>query len=155
MDVLATCLKALRGKAVILSAVPATGPFWDMLGQAVAGTQGSIVVLDRWERAALAPRASFEEWFSGNFERKRRKEFRRLKARLGEEGKLESQTWIAGAPLDPWIDDLIALEAKGWKGRRGTALAADAVMATAFREAGHVQTEEEEGERRGQDQDER
>ncbi len=137
VDVLRSFLGALQGKAVILSAVPATGPFWDMLSQAVAETQGSIEVLNRWERAALAPKASFEEWFNGNFERKRRKEFRRLRTRLGEEGRLESEAWAVGIPLDPWIDDLIALEAKGWKGRRGTALAANAAMATAFREALH------------------
>lgn len=136
-DVLKTFLAAMQDKALILSTVPATGPFWDMLAQAVAESHGSIEVLDRWERAVLAPKATFEEWFAGNFERKRRKEFRRLKARLGEEGKLESLAWAEGDPLDPWIDDLIALEAKGWKGRRGTALAADAAMATAFREALH------------------
>jgi len=136
-DVLKAFLTTLRGKALILNNVPATGPFWDMLGQAVTESRGSIAVLDRWERAILLPKASFEEWFNGNFERKRRKEFRRLKARLGEEGKLESLAWTGGDPLDPWIDELIALEARGWKGRRGTALAADAAMATAFREALH------------------
>jgi CelD/BcsL family acetyltransferase involved in cellulose biosynthesis len=136
-DVLRALLMALSGKAILLSGVPATGPFWDMLLRAVAETQGSLEVLNHWERAALIPKATFEEWFAGNFERKRRKEFRRLKARLGEEGKLESLAWAKGDPLDPWIDDLIALEARGWKGRRGTALAADNVMATAFREALH------------------
>ncbi|WP_119270953.1 GNAT family N-acetyltransferase [Taklimakanibacter deserti] len=135
--ILKAFLASLSGKALILSNVPATGPFWDMLGRAVAESQGTLEVLDRWERAILLPKASFDEWFNGNFERKRRKEFRRLRARLGEEGKLESLAWAAGDPLDPWIDELIALEARGWKGRRGTALAADAAMATAFREALH------------------
>jgi CelD/BcsL family acetyltransferase involved in cellulose biosynthesis len=136
-DVLRAFLATQRGKAIVLSNIPATGPFWDMLGQAVAASRGSIEVLDRWERAALVPKTSFEEWFAGNFERKRRKEYRRLKARLGEEGKLESLAWTQGEPVDPWIDELVALEARGWKGRRGTALATNAVMATAFREALH------------------
>lgn len=137
LDILKGFLATLSGKALILGNVPATGPFWDMLGQAVAESHGSIEVLDRWERAILLPKTSFDEWFAGNFERKRRKEFRRLKARLGEEGKLESLAWNSGDALDPWIDELIALEGKGWKGRRGTALAADTAMATAFREALH------------------
>ncbi|MGE0238594.1 MAG: GNAT family N-acetyltransferase [Parvibaculaceae bacterium] len=136
-DVLKTFLTALRDKALLLSAVPVTGPFWDMLEQAVAENNGSITILARWERAALITDGTFEAWFAGNFERKRRKEFRRLRARLGEDGKLESLAWADGDPLDPWIDELIALEAKGWKGRRGTALAANAAMATAFREALH------------------
>jgi CelD/BcsL family acetyltransferase involved in cellulose biosynthesis len=136
-NVLKAFLSTLPGKALVLSNVPATGPFWDMLEQSAAENQGSLAVLDRWERAVLAPKTSFEEWLTGNFERKRRKEYRRLKARLGEEGKLENVAWAQGDALDPWIDDLLALEAKGWKGRRGTALAADAAMATAFREALH------------------
>jgi CelD/BcsL family acetyltransferase involved in cellulose biosynthesis len=136
-DVLKAFLSTLRGRAFVLGNVPATGPFWDMLGQAVSEAQGSLTVLDRWERAALVPKTSFEEWFAGNFERKRRKEYRRLKARLGEEGKLESITWTPHDPVDPWIHALIALEAKGWKGRRGTALADDCVLATGFREALH------------------
>jgi hypothetical protein len=37
--------------------------------------------------------------------------------------------------LDLWISDFMALEAKGWKGRRGTALAQDRAMADAFAEA--------------------
>lgn len=136
-DVLRALLASLRGKALVLGDVPVTGPFWDILGQAVAEARGSLVVLERSERAVLVPKASFEEWFAGNFERKRRKEYRRLKARLGETGKLESLAWTPHDPVDPWIDELIALEAKGWKGRRGTALADDPAMATAFREALH------------------
>jgi CelD/BcsL family acetyltransferase involved in cellulose biosynthesis len=136
-DVLAAFVGSLRGKALVLSNMPATGPFWDALEQTVTGSEGTIAVLESWERAALTPKRTFEDWFAANFERKRRKEYRRLKARLGEEGKLESLTWAKGDPLDPWIDDLLALEAKGWKGRRGTALAADARMAAAFREALH------------------
>ena len=38
-DVLATFLTALRDNALVLSKVPATGPFWDMLERAVAEAQ--------------------------------------------------------------------------------------------------------------------
>lgn len=128
-------LAALAGRAFVFRALPASGPFWDMLGEAVAESGGRIEILSRWERAALGVQGGFEDWFARNFERKRRKEYRRLRTRLGEAGALESQAWGPGEPVDPWVDALIALEAKGWKGRRGTALAADPVMATAFREA--------------------
>ena len=136
--VLKRFLEAERGRAILLSTVPASGPFWDMLGQAVAQAGGSVEILERWERAALMPKGTAEEWLAGNFDRKRRKEYRRLRARLGEEGKLESISWAKGDPVDPWVDDLIALEAQGWKGRRGTALATDLAMATAFRDALHL-----------------
>ncbi|WP_119388251.1 GNAT family N-acetyltransferase [Taklimakanibacter lacteus] len=136
--VIAAFLEAQRGRPVLLGAIPASGPFWDMLSHALARAGGAIEVLERWERAGLAPKGSFEEWFTGNFERKRRKEYRRLRARLAEEGELQSISWAAGDPLDPWVDELMALEAQGWKGRRGTALADDAAMATAFRAALHL-----------------
>lgn len=137
-SVLKALLAAQRGRAIQMSAIPASGPFWDMLGNAVAEMGGSIEILNRWERAALSAQPSFEDWFARNFERKRRKEYRRLRSRLGEEGTLVSLAWAPGDPIDPWVDDLIALEGQGWKGRRGTALAADAVMAKAFREALHL-----------------
>lgn len=137
-SVLQAFLDTQRGRALQLRAIPASGPFWDMLVNSVAAAGGAIKILNHWERAALAAQPSFENWFSGNFERKRRKEYRRLRSRLGEEGTLESLAWAPGDPLDSWVDELIALEALGWKGRRGTALAADGVMANAFREALHL-----------------
>lgn len=137
-SVLQAILGAQRGRALQLRAIPASGPFWDMLVSAVTAVGGAIEIMNRRERAALAAQSSFEGWFSGNFERKRRKEYRRLRSRLAEEGQLESRAWAPGDPVDPWVDDLIALEALGWKGRRGTALATDSVMANAFREALHL-----------------
>jgi CelD/BcsL family acetyltransferase involved in cellulose biosynthesis len=133
--VLEAFLEAQKGRPILLGAVPSSGPFWDMLLHAVTRAGGSMRILESWERAGLAPKGSFEEWFAGNFERKRRKEYRRLRARLAEEGTLESSSWTPGQPVDPWINQLMALEAQGWKGRRGTALADDDAMATAFREA--------------------
>lgn len=137
-SVLRAFLNAERGRAIQLRAIPAAGPFWDMLVAVVTEAGGGFEILNRRERAALSAQTSFETWYAGNFERKRRKEYRRLRSRLGEEGTLESVTWTQGDPVDPWVDELIALEEQGWKGRRGTALATDAVMAKAFREALHL-----------------
>lgn len=137
-SVLETFLQSQHGRAIQFSSLAASGPFWDMLTEAVAQAGGRIEILTRWERAALVPPASFEGWFARNFERKRRKEYRRLRSRLGEEGKVETVAWDPSDPVDPWVDDLIGLEARGWKGRRGTALATDTLMATAFHEALHL-----------------
>lgn len=137
-SVLLAFLHSQPGRAIQFRSLTASGPFWDMLNEAVAETGGRIEIITRWERAALTSQVSFEDWFSRNFERKRRKEYRRLRSRLGEEGKVENFAWGPGDPIDPWVDDLMALEARGWKGRRGTALATDADMATAFREALHL-----------------
>lgn len=136
--VLQAFLRSQRKKVVLLSGVPTSGPFWDMLTRTTQETGGAIEFIERWDRAALLPKTTFEQWFNANFERKRRKEYRRLRARLGEEGKLEHLAWSPGDPIDPWVDDLLAVEATGWKGRRGTALAMDEGMADAFRQAIHL-----------------
>ena len=65
---------------------------------------------------------------------KRRKEYRRLRARLSEQGALVSRNLHAGEDVTPWADALLDLEAAGWKGKRGTALKADPAMAAAFRQ---------------------
>jgi hypothetical protein len=119
------------GSPLLLRGVPADGPFWDSLRD--SGLQAGIVA--SWQRAALTVEGEFERWFEGNFERKRRKEYRRLRARLSEMGKLEAMAWHPDDPVDPWTDEFLALEARGWKGRRGTALAADPAAAATLREA--------------------
>ena len=111
---------------------------WPILGHAVrCGATRSTARRGARPMGArrLRPTGSFEDWFDSNFERKRRKEYRRLRSRLAEMGKLEFFSWEPGEELDPWIGDLMALEAKGWKGRRGTALAQDPAMAVPWRGA--------------------
>jgi CelD/BcsL family acetyltransferase involved in cellulose biosynthesis len=128
-------LEAIGKRSVLFREVPSDGPFWDMLSDVADTLNLPVAVLDQWERAAFMAEAPFEEWFENNFERKRRKEYRRLWSRLSDMGDLDFFSWEPGMELDPWISDLMALEAKGWKGRRGTALAQDRAMADAFAEA--------------------
>ena len=40
-----------------------------------------------------------------------------------EQGAVAFRRWQAGEPLDPWIGAFLDLEARGWKGRAGSALA--------------------------------
>jgi CelD/BcsL family acetyltransferase involved in cellulose biosynthesis len=113
---------------VLLRGIPAEGPFWDALQMA----SSRFAILAHWSRAALKPAGSFEAWFAANFPRKRRKEFRRLRARLTDRGELASPSLGAGDEVEPWIAGLLELEEKGWKGRRGTALRSKAPAALAF-----------------------
>ncbi|MGH6855349.1 MAG: GNAT family N-acetyltransferase [Aestuariivirga sp.] len=127
---LAAFLRHERGP-VMLTGVPAHGPFWDTLKAAAP----RLAILDTWERAALRPSGTFENWFEGNFERKRRKEYHRLRARLGEQGRLESLSLKPGEDVGPWVQNLLNLEASGWKGKRGTSLKSDTALAVGFAEA--------------------
>lgn len=103
---------------VMLHSVPRDGALWEALQAA----SGHFAIVESWERASLDLAGAYEQWFEGNFERKRRKEYRRLRARLGEQGTLTAEVLAPGGDVAPWAEDFLALEAKGWKGRRGTAL---------------------------------
>lgn len=116
---------------VLLHSVPQDGAMWDV----VTGSAARVAVLDSWERAVLRPSGSFADWFEANFERKRRKEYRRLQARLAEAGQLQALTFNGGDDIAAWTLEFLELEARGWKGRGGTALKADAGSTAALTES--------------------
>ena len=112
----------LGAKAAIFRMLPQSGAFADNLRK-LGREQGlGIAELDPFERAGLVCGQEFDTWFNENFTRKRRKEYRRLRSRLGEQGELEFMSRIPGSSLQDWIDDFVKLEGAGWKGERGTAI---------------------------------
>jgi CelD/BcsL family acetyltransferase involved in cellulose biosynthesis len=113
----------------LLRAVPEASAFYAQL-QAVAPR---LAVLHRWERAALRVEGGFESWMAENFDHKRRKELKRLHKRLAEQGDLKLETLNDSKDLPRFAEALLELEAKGWKGQRGTALKADAAKTETFR----------------------
>jgi hypothetical protein len=64
---------------------------------------------------------------------KKRKELRRQERRLAETGAVGYDELAADGNLDAWIDEFLALEALGWKGKQGTALGNDAAAVGIFR----------------------
>lgn len=112
-------------KAVIFKKVQVSGQFTkildDMSETAIAGYR----VFNRHERAGLVTQGSYNDWFTGNFSRKRRKEYRRLRNRLADLGNVHECVWHDDEPVGPWIEEFLALEKAGWKGRSGTAIACD------------------------------
>ena len=66
---------------------------------------------------------------------KKRKELRRQHARLAEAGKLAVERHADDTCLATWIDHFLALEAAGWKGAAGSALASHDATAGLFRDA--------------------
>ena len=97
--------------------------------------------------AAFSPlrRAAFEIGGEAEPGAKRRKEWARLERRLAERGTLENRVFADEAAFERFL----ALEAKGWKGARRTALNAAPEraafareMAAAFLEAGRLRVHE-------------
>jgi CelD/BcsL family acetyltransferase involved in cellulose biosynthesis len=118
-------------KPVLFTAIPAQGSFIESLKKQSSNFQ----IIETWQRAALEPLGSFENWLQTNFDQKRRKEFKRLRNRLSEQGEMVTDVLQAGQDPKPFITDLLSLEAKGWKGGRGTAIAANPKLKLAFEEA--------------------
>jgi hypothetical protein len=103
----------------------------ELEGEGIAGYQ----VFDMHQRAGLVCETGFEDWFTDNFSRKRRKEYRRLRNRLAEQGELLSLTWEKTMPVETWVEEFLELEAAGWKGQAGTAIACMDNQAAHLRQA--------------------
>jgi len=120
-----------RTKPFLFKAVPTEGAFAEALDIAVARK----FVLQTWARAGLVLTGTYETWLAANFDHKRRKELKRQRARLSEQGALKLETLNQNNDLYGFVEDLLQLEAAGWKGERGTALRNDEATVEAFRAA--------------------
>ncbi|WP_406855137.1 GNAT family N-acetyltransferase [Alsobacter sp. KACC 23698] len=80
--------------------------------------------LDPHRRAALVGGERFEALLDRGVSAKKRKEFGRLRRRLAEAGALRVSSAETPAEVERASDVFLAMEAKGWKGRSGTAFAA-------------------------------
>ena len=109
--------------------LPADSKFFALLQNAAPRFQET----KRWQRAALLIRGTYEQWVVDNFDQKRRKEFKRLRTRLSEQGEVKLESLSYSSNLDGYVNDLLQLEGQGWKGSRGTAMNGDQRTTTMFR----------------------
>ncbi|WP_041390543.1 GNAT family N-acetyltransferase [Sphingobium chlorophenolicum] len=89
----------------------------------------------RYDRAMLRSELDADAYWESHVRAKKRKELRRLQKRLAELGRVESRLLADGADLALWCGEFLALEASGWKGGEGSALACKADDAAFFRAA--------------------
>jgi CelD/BcsL family acetyltransferase involved in cellulose biosynthesis len=82
----------------------------------------SYAVLDQWERAVLKTTGTYGEWLAKNFDHKRRKELKRLRNRLSEQGQLATERMVDASQLERFVGELLRLENEGWKGERGSSI---------------------------------
>ncbi len=118
-----------------LDMMPTDGPAFAALRDVCTAEGRAAAVVQRYERALLqsdqAPQAYFEASVSG----KKRKELRRQFTRLSELGKLSVERSDDADGLGKWCEAFLSLEAAGWKGKEGSALACDPAKTTFFRSA--------------------
>ena len=82
-------------------------------------------------QSVLPPKAYYEQ----AVRKKKRKELARLSARLRELGSVAFSRAESAEEAARCCDEFLALEAAGWKGRAGTALACDPAKEAFFRDA--------------------
>lgn len=109
------------------------GPLHRALVEAARARGGEAVTVHREERALLESDLSPEAYWDAAVRAKKRKELRRQASRLAELGAPAFRRWQEGEALDPWLDAFLELEARGWKGRAGSALASHADTQAWFR----------------------
>lgn len=114
--------------------VPLGGSLFAALSEVVARQRRPAAVVQRYERAMLRSDLSPQAYFEQAVSHKRRKELHRREKRLAEQGMLvERQSDARG--IDRWIEEFLALERRGWKGRAGSALASHPATEALFRQA--------------------
>ncbi len=123
------------GPHLLLEKLPCNGPLMSALKNTAELSGRSMELFDRHERAAYDARGDAQEYVNKALERKRRKEWRRLRRRLSEAGNLEFFDLHAEDDVAAWCDAFFALEKSGWKGRAGTAIACDREAEAFMREA--------------------
>ena len=84
-----------------------------------------VHMLKQWQRAGLKISGTFDDWLMSNFDHKRRKELKRLRARLSEQGALTLDSLHPGGELADHVAAFLTVEVAGWKGKRGTAIGND------------------------------
>jgi CelD/BcsL family acetyltransferase involved in cellulose biosynthesis len=118
-----------------LRAMPLDGPVTSALMEHCRETGREFALVHGEERALLQSSQSPQDYFEASLSGKKRKELRRQFARLGELGTLTFKASQDLDDVDGWIGDFIRLEAAGWKGEAGSAIACDPGTAALFRDA--------------------
>jgi CelD/BcsL family acetyltransferase involved in cellulose biosynthesis len=130
-------------KVLVLPEVRLDGPVASLIG-AVAETRGlGIVTTGAVERPFLESRLDGDAYLKHSLKAHHFREFRRLKRRLADQGKLEHVVARSADDIRLAVEGFLTLEASGWKGRQRTAMAIDRLRAAFAREALHRLSEQD------------
>jgi len=116
---------------VVLPYVPDDGPFAAALDAFTRRAQMPAAVFNRHRRALFEPGQDRAGYVRRAIGKRRLKELRRQARRLSEIGAVMFTGASEPAAVAETLDDFFSLEARGWKGHAGTAIADDARL-TAF-----------------------
>lgn len=124
--------KAAEASVLELGGLRADGELFACLQRALAADPALVCEQRGHARALLHSSLAARDYLAGSLSAKHAKELRRLQRRLAEVGRVQSRFLAQDEALSPWLDDFLALETQGWKGRRGTAMACAASHSAFF-----------------------
>jgi CelD/BcsL family acetyltransferase involved in cellulose biosynthesis len=112
----------------------ADGPVHAALQRVLARGARPHYVTGEETRALLSSDMSAADYLAAAMSAKKRKELRRQHNRLAEAGALTFERLEGDVALAEWTAEFLALEAAGWKGEEGSALASAPETAALFEE---------------------
>ena len=110
---------------VLLPFLPEDGLLAGALDAVLRRADMPSAAFGRHRRALLAPAGDRAHYLEGAMSGHQRKELRRRWRRLAETGAIAITIATEPAAVDRALEDFFTLEALGWKGKAGTAAAAD------------------------------
>lgn len=130
-------LQAARqaGAQALLFSILTNGPAADALRSALAREGRTPRALRGEERALLDARSDAEASLQDALGSKKLKELRRQRNRLADDGEVRFSVSVSPQQTEAALEAFMKLEAMGWKGKRGTALAAQEGLSRFIREA--------------------
>jgi CelD/BcsL family acetyltransferase involved in cellulose biosynthesis len=137
VDAASGLLQAAReaGAQALLFSVLTDGPAADAFRIALARDDRKARVLHSEERALLDATTDCEAALQDALGSKKLKELRRQRNRLADDGEVRFSVSVSPQQTEAALANFMKLEVKGWKGKRGTALAAQEGLSRFIREA--------------------
>ncbi|MGX8011770.1 GNAT family N-acetyltransferase [Mesorhizobium sp. ORM8.1] len=130
-------------KVFVLADIRLDGPVASLLTSFADSRGLTLVTTGKVERPVLQSDADGEDYLKVSLRAHHYREFRRLKRRLGDLGKLEHVVARGPDEIRHAIESFLTLETAGWKGRERTAMAIDRYRAAFAREAVHRLAEQD------------
>ncbi|TIR23224.1 MAG: GNAT family N-acetyltransferase [Mesorhizobium sp.] len=130
-------------KVFVLPDMRLDGPVASLLTSFADSRGLTLVTTGKVERPVLESDADGEDYLKASLRAHHYREFRRLKRRLADHGKLEHVVARGPDEIRHAIESFLTLEAAGWKGRERTAMAIDRYRAAFAREAVHRLAEQD------------
>jgi CelD/BcsL family acetyltransferase involved in cellulose biosynthesis len=116
---------ARSGALIEFNMLPGAGSFHQSLVDYLYSAGKPNRVFDIHTRALFQPSVDADTYLCAALSSKHRKMIRRLERGLSEIGRLEYDALTPNDDVAVWIEEFLQLEASGWKGREGSALASN------------------------------